>query len=156
MILFFRYIGLIIGVMTSILAYKFLPKQFQGSDVIFFTEIMKTYVTISTILIGFSTGITNNFITSTNSKMIKLIKKHNFYNSLLWQFHATTTINFLGMLGGMILMSFIQYIPEKTITRLTAIVTLTLATTGIAMYAFTSWTSVLIAKKTEECFDKDS
>ena len=68
MILFLRFAGLIAGCLAGILAWLFLPEGLVDHNAEFLSDFLKTYVTIATILVGFSAGITNSFITGTNVK----------------------------------------------------------------------------------------
>ena len=155
MILLLRFSGFIAWCFALLLSLVLLPKQLSGHNAMFLSDFMKTYVTIATILIGFSTGITNNFITGTNEKMMRLIRKHHFYQSFLWQFHATTTVNFLGLLFGLLVILLLEYFPGGTIVWWIAIFSLAIASAGIAMFLAAAWTSVLIAQKTDELYGDD-
>lgn len=155
MILILRFSGLIAGCIAGFLAWWLLPDKLSDQNAVFLTDFMKTYVTIATILIGFSTGITNSFITGTNEKMMKLIRKHHFYQSFLWQFHNTTSVNFIGLIAGLALILMLEYLPGGKIVWWTAVCTFAIASAGIAMFLSSAWTSALIAKKTDELFGDD-
>ncbi len=150
--LMLRFSGIIAGGLAGILAWKLLPLQISGRSAMFLTDFMKTYVTIATILIGFSAGITNNFITGTNERMMKLLRKHDHYRDFLWQFHASTVVNFLGMLAGMAMIMILEYIPDGNAARCGAITTFAIAAGGAAMFIAAAWSSALIANKTDELY----
>ena len=155
MIFLFRFSGLFAGCLVGILAWCFLPGQISGRNAVFLSDFLKTYVTIATILIGFSAGITNSFITGTNEKMMRLIRKHHFYRSFLWQFHATTTINFVGLVLGLFTILLLEYIPGGRAAWWTVFFTLSVASAGVAMFLSAAWTSTLIAQKTEELLEDE-
>ena len=152
MILFLRFAGLIAGCLAGILAWLFLPGRLVDHNAEFLSDFLKTYVTIATILVGFSAGITNSFITGTNVKMMKLIRKHHFYQSFLWQFHGTTTINFVGLVFGLFVILLLEYVPGGKIVWWMSVFTLAIAAAGVAMFLSAAWTSALIAKKTDELY----
>ena len=151
MIKFLRYSGMITGCVAGLLACLLLPEQLEGHNAAFLSDFLKTYVTIATILIGFSAGITNSFITGTNVKMMQLIRKHHFFQSFLWQFHSTTVVNFVGLVLGLVVILLLEYFPGRTVWWMAAC-TLGVAAAGVAMFLSAAWTSALIAKKTDELY----
>jgi len=147
-----RFAGVIAGCLVAILAWVFLPDQLAGRNAELLSDFMKTYVTIASILIGFSAGITNNFITGTNEKMMHIIRKHNFFKALLRQFHASTICNFVGLVLGLFLILALEYFPERKFVWWFSWATLSVASAGVAVFLAAASTSAMIAEKTDELY----
>ena len=152
MIKFLRYSGMITGCVVGLLACLLLPEQLEEHNAAFLSDFMKTYVTIASILIGFSAGITNNFITGTNEKMMHIIRKHNFFKALLRQFHASTICNFVGLVLGLFLILALEYFPERKFVWWFSWATLSIASAGVAVFLAAASTSAMIAEKTDELY----
>jgi hypothetical protein len=151
-----RFGSIILGGLCGILAYAALPGECDEKTAKIIIDFMKTYATIATVLIGFSTGITNNFITNTNSEMMKIIRRHHFYRAIVNRFHFSTIANTIGMMLGLFSILAMEYWPAAKTSRYLLIATYFFASLGIGQFLASASFSTMIAKKTDELFGDEN
>lgn len=113
------------------------------------TEILTTYITVASILSGFSSGISNQFVTSPNENMINLIKERKVYGSFVKRFRRSTILNITGLLAGFIQILFLKLTNCPWLAKWGSVAVITIGSGGIGAFIVSAAVSSKLAELNE-------
>lgn len=149
-----RYMSPALAVAGAGLAYFLVPDLPDEQSAGKLADILVTYITVASILAGFSSGISNQFVAASNEKMIKLIREKKLYRKFVRRFRRSTILNILGMLVGFIQIIAMKLTNIPQLSRWGTIAVITISGGGIGAFITSSFVSSKLAELTEEYYDE--